>query len=1025
MHRPTHLITLVFFLPFFAFSQRSLELEWERKFSSFNYPLTQESAQCAIQTMDGGLAFTGDWNPRRKTGQDVFLVVLNKNFEEMVKENTTLGWAGDERGNGLVQTYDGGFAIAGFTISGEVPGRQGGMDAWLIKTDEHGTALWDKVIGSNGDDSFYGLAQDATGNLVAVGTKNGQIWFYKTDWLGKKLTETAYPGKDESGQAIAPSGDGGWLLTGFRHSGSDWVQIVLKTDENGRELWRKEFKNAKGEAIIEDDEGNILTAGISYADSRNRDQALMRKLSPGGDEIWFREFGKFEDDGASAIIQDFDGNYLTAGYGTANRGARKPDLFITKYDKNGVPQWQDPAYFGERSEDAARSLVLMDNGGIVAAGYSASESLSQDAWLMRFKPSAIKKTTSVPRLKLENPQLVETNGNGILDPNERGYFSLDISNVGNSDAIAAYITLSLQGTPLSGLEFFEKIMIGRVKAGQTKKVSLPVATFSDLGSGRASLEAKLWDDSGNTWQPALLALECKKATSPELSIELGSFLVDNQTAKSMERGNVATIDVTVANNGDDTAHVVRLRFDFDDHVLPLNNPIFEMGDIQPGQTIRQSISFKVDGIYKGDMAQIEGLVMEKSGRSSAESEFQIMIVDPAPVVPTVIEPRYTNIGWVYPETSTAAGQALICKDSALQVKVIAFSTDTISERDFTLLLDGKEYRLGAKMDKGPLKRDGKKVGKQYRFTFEDRVFFPKPGTYKLAVRIANGSGESETETIDITYEPVKPNLHILAIGVPHSDLAYTARDAEDFATAMQKQKGKLYGNVFTTLLNTKEKTTYVELLAALFDLKQNYLFQENIQDKDVLMVFISSHGNNFSRKDGFRLLASDYKPMYPKFTSIDYKEDILGVLDTIKCKKYVFIDACQSGAIQDLDEGSKGGLNNISDAINNLISAENSLRSIVSCSKDELSYEDPAWENGAFTEALIEAFNDVEGKTEKGNARANADGDAVLTMGELYGYLSERVPYLVKTTKPKAPKQHPFMPKNDKSEDLPLIFYEK
>jgi uncharacterized caspase-like protein len=60
-----------------------------------------------------------------------------------------------------------------------------------------------------------------------------------------------------------------------------------------------------------------------------------------------------------------------------------------------------------------------------------------------------------------------------------------------------------------------------------------------------------------------------------------------------------------------------------------------------------------------------------------------------------------------------------------------------------------------------------------------------------------------------------------------------------------------------------------------------------------------------------------------------------------------------------------------------------------SCSANETSIECDKWQNGAFTEALLEAL------------RRDPDGDSLVRINDIAAYLSDRVPALT------GGKQHP------------------
>jgi hypothetical protein len=177
------------------------------------------------------------------------------------------------------------------------------------------------------------------------------------------------------------------------------------------------------------------------------------------------------------------------------------------------------------------------------------------------------------------------------------------------------------------------------------------------------------------------------------------------------------------------------------------------------------------------------------------------------------------------------------------------------------------------------------------------------------------------------------------------------------------------------------------------------------------LVFISSHGKISENR--FKVLQTGYNPKYERI-AVDYKTDILEVLQSIECKKLIFIDACHSG-------GAKEGFGAVSKAIADLAEAQPGVTTLSSSSSTEKSYEDAAWGNGAFTKAILEAFANTSLSDEEGSFQADADNDGIIRLGELYTFLRRRVPDLVKTTLPNAPtSQTPFMPENQLDADLPI-----
>ncbi|MFM8363035.1 MAG: caspase family protein, partial [Haliscomenobacter sp.] len=153
---------------------------------------------------------------------------------------------------------------------------------------------------------------------------------------------------------------------------------------------------------------------------------------------------------------------------------------------------------------------------------------------------------------------------------------------------------------------------------------------------------------------------------------------------------------------------------------------------------------------------------------------------------------------------------------------------------------------------------------------------------------------------------------------------------------------------------------------------------------------------------------------YGDVSNIDYKRDILDVLNAIDCKKFVFIDACHSGSA----EGARL-LSQARFALEEINAAYPGLNVMTSSQVDELSYEDDTWRNGAFTEAILEAFKGQPVAQGSAALSADADGDKILRFGELYDFLKKRVPSLV--MEKKKSRQMPVKMSKGLGDNIPIF----
>ncbi len=105
--------------------------------------------------------------------------------------------------------------------------------------------------------------------------------------------------------------------------------------------------------------------------------------------------------------------------------------------------------------------------------------------------------------------------------------------------------------------------------------------------------------------------------------------------------------------------------------------------------------------------------------------------------------------------------------------------------------------------------------------------------------------------------------------------------------------------------------------------------------------------------------------------------EIKKTLTGLPGKVLAFVDTCHSGNIL----GGRAGPADINAVVNDLAAAESGVVVFASATGRQMSLEDPAWGNGAFTKALVES---IQGK-------ANYTGSGTITINELDLYLSERV----------------------------------
>jgi len=221
---------------------------------------------------------------------------------------------------------------------------------------------------------------------------------------------------------------------------------------------------------------------------------------------------------------------------------------------------------------------------------------------------------------------------------------------------------------------------------------------------------------------------------------------------------------------------------------------------------------------------------------------------------------------------------------------------------------------------------------------------------------------------------LKPKLYVLSIGINQYNnkdftLQFAAKDASDFAGIMARQKGLLYGDVAVKLL-TDNSANRGNILDGL------EWIQRETTSRDVAMIFFAGHGVN-DNTGNFFYMPVEADPERLRSTCVNYVE-IKQSVTAIAGKVILFMDACHSGGVMGATRSIAA---NIDGLVNELASAENGAVVFTSSTGRQFSLENPSWNNGAFTKALVEG---IEGKADLFNRRS-------ISIKTLDVYITQRV----------------------------------
>ena len=245
-------------------------------------------------------------------------------------------------------------------------------------------------------------------------------------------------------------------------------------------------------------------------------------------------------------------------------------------------------------------------------------------------------------------------------------------------------------------------------------------------------------------------------------------------------------------------------------------------------------------------------------------------------------------------------------------------------------------------------------------------------------------------------DQIKRKLYAVFVGVSDYDKAglklnFADDDARDFSQSQTAQIGTLYDAVEVKLLTDKEASAE-NIRSALGWL------EDKVGPEDIGLLFMAGHGIT-DAKQRFYFLPVGGDPEDLRSTAIGESE-IREAISSLAGKAMFFIDACHSA------DSLKGDVAqaDVTGVVNRMARADSGVIMFASSGGNELSLERADWNNGAFTEALLQGLT--------GGADYEKDGN--ISTAELNLWLTTQVKKLTQN------RQNAVMVKPDTVPDFSI-----
>ncbi len=334
---------------------------------------------------------------------DIWLIKMDLDGDTLWTR--TIGTSHRERTgtNSVVSAPDGGWVIGGSRFIN----KELNYDILLLGIDSKGHEQWRSTIGGLGRDQLESIHRTNDGGLLLAGATTHRKWetpwVLRTNSMGDTLWTRKFPGKGNGSiEAAIENSEGALILAGS--ADDNWKEsteypidmVIRKLNPDGSTIWKWRYggklKHVWPEWIEETDEGDIVVAGAicepcspKKKNYQTNFDAIVIKLTSGGDPLWHRRLGGNKNDLAYFLKITEQGTYMIGGSTSSHDG---PDdaPWLVELDPNGVVIWSRilPSLF---PRNGVSQIHEIDKNNYLISGppWLYQRRGNQDVWILNIK----------------------------------------------------------------------------------------------------------------------------------------------------------------------------------------------------------------------------------------------------------------------------------------------------------------------------------------------------------------------------------------------------------------------------------------------------------------------------------------------------------------------------------------------------------------------------------------------------------------------------------------------------------------
>lgn len=352
------------------------ELLWNRVFKND----TISSAESILETKDGCLLVAGYcWRPSSPHDMQGFVVKLNQNGKTVWEK--MYGGQADDAFRQIIKLKESGFAVTGYNYSN--PFRQANF--WLVKLNEDGTIIWENTYGGSRDEMANCLVQTYDGGFAMAGLKKAwqdstRIFLVRVDASGQEISQNElWHHEWDVGSSMVETTDSGIVIVGYSRTVAiiDYDVFMMKLNKNGNEVWRRIYGWSDWEeatSVVQTYDDDLAVAGFLKSANEQISNFWVVKFNKYGKKKWGKVYETKSLDYVNTLIETKDKGLVLAG-STYIDGLNGWDFAILKFSNVKKSEFNFETTFDTRYDSimsVTKDTVLLE---LCANGISQLDSM--------------------------------------------------------------------------------------------------------------------------------------------------------------------------------------------------------------------------------------------------------------------------------------------------------------------------------------------------------------------------------------------------------------------------------------------------------------------------------------------------------------------------------------------------------------------------------------------------------------------------------------------------------------------------